>query len=90
MNKTLVTNQLPKFFVITVEFIDGTKEEFKCAERVISNDNIEVLTTDNLYIQLTRSNVKSIKFDKNYSKLIEHAIKKKRENSEKQVVKKEA
>lgn len=83
MNKALLTNNLPKFFIMEVNYIDGSKEEIKCADRILHEDMIEVLTTDNTFTFIFKNNIKSIKFDKSYSKIVEEINKKKQDSDKK-------
>jgi hypothetical protein len=75
MNKNLINNKLPKFFNVTIEYVTGEKEDFKCASWHYEQDFIEYLTTDNMFVQVIKSNIKTIKYDKNYTKIIEELSK---------------
>lgn len=73
MNNNLINKNLPKFFTVSITYIDGTTEEFKCASRIYDTNLVEFLTTDNTLVQVIINNIKTIKYDKNYTKMIEEA-----------------
>lgn len=78
-NINLIKNNLPKSFKVVVQYIDGSKDELVCASWHYTNDFIEYLTTDNMFVQVFKSNIKSLKYDKDYSKIIEELSKQKQE-----------
>jgi hypothetical protein len=78
MNKKLFikkdNNNLPDFYVLNIEFITGKKEEIKIvSHKFVGNnqDKVELITVEDEFILLPFSNIVSIKFDKNFSKIVE-------------------
>lgn len=76
MNKNILNkNNLPKYFNVMVEYVTGDSETFECASWRYFTDFVEYLTTDNTMVQVYYNNVKAIKYDKKFTRIIEEANK---------------
>lgn len=71
--------ELPDFFEVVIEYIDGTSGTFQVTEHHLGDKLYELMTKDDECVWVPVSNVKSFKFDKNFSKILEI----KRKSSEK-------
>jgi hypothetical protein len=87
MNKNVLLmnkeKELPKYFIVTINYVTGVSEELKCASWNYQPDFVEYLTTDNEFVQIIKNNILSLKYDKAYTKIIEYAVKEEREKVEK-------
>jgi len=78
-------HELPDYYVITVYYYDGKKEEIEVVSQQKIQPNINMLecfTKEDKVIWIPLSSVKKIEFDKNFTKVLELNAKYKTQNIE--------
>lgn len=62
--------RLPDAYEMTIQFADGTKRTFECASHHMAQYGIEIVQSEDLFAFLPYYSIKSIDFDKRFSKIV--------------------
>lgn len=61
---------LPDFYNITIEFLDGTSEEYKIASHKMLDKGCELVLFEDTFTFIPWGAIKTMNFDKNFSKIV--------------------
>ncbi len=81
---------LPDYFEVTVHYVTGGQEVFKCASIYLNKETgiVEMWKNDNLNLWIPYANVKKFEFDKNFTMI--HEIRRKHAEEDARSVKKDS
>lgn len=75
--------RLPDSYEVKIEFLDGTDKNYKLAAHRYMDQGIELVLFDDLFTFVPWSGIKTLNFDKQFSKII--ALKEERDKKKEQV-----